>query len=55
MFLEAHFGEVELHMPDEPPEGEQNEDEPAPALLVRLDEADAMINLMTMVSFSLIW
>ena len=49
MFLEAHFGEVEFHMPDTAPE-EEPEEPPQPALLVRLDEADALINLMIMVS-----
>ena len=56
MFLEAHFGEVELHMPDEMPEkveDEQGEDHAQPALLVRLDEADAMVNLLSLVSCSL--
>lgn len=48
MFLEAHFGEVELHMPDLATD-EQPEESPEPALLVRLDEADALINLLTMV------
>ncbi|TFK44227.1 mRNA 3'-end-processing protein YSH1 [Crucibulum laeve] len=50
MFLEAHFGEVELHMPDgtEVEEQEQGEDENEPSLLVRLDEADARINLLSM-------
>ncbi|TCD67440.1 endoribonuclease ysh1 [Steccherinum ochraceum] len=49
-FLEAHFGEVELHMPDgaEPIENEAGEDPPEPALLVRLDEADATVNLITL-------
>ena len=50
MFLEAHFGEVELHMPEDAMEQEQGEDPREPALLVRLDEADALINLMSMVS-----
>ncbi|OCH95063.1 Metallo-hydrolase/oxidoreductase [Obba rivulosa] len=48
MFLEAHFGEVELHMPEEMDEPEQGEDHPEPSLLVRLDEADAVINLLSM-------
>lgn len=63
MFLEAHFGEVELHMPDpepptaahEPHDGEEDGEDAsgrAPALLVRLDEADAVINLLTMVRHS---
>jgi cleavage and polyadenylation specificity factor subunit 3 len=56
MFLEAHFGEVELHMPDQPEEepeqGEDNSNEAS--LLVRLDEADARINLVSMVCFGLL-
>ncbi|KAF9010685.1 beta-lactamase-like protein [Cyathus striatus] len=51
MFLEAHFGEVELHMPDEEElqdleHGEEHDHEPS--LLVRLDEADARINLLSL-------
>lgn len=57
MFLEAHFGEVELHMPDpseeEPEQGEDNNNEAS--LLVRLDEADARINLVSMVCVRLSW
>ncbi|KAH9839402.1 beta-lactamase-like protein [Rhodofomes roseus] len=50
MFLEAHFGEVELHMPEDADEHEheQGEDSNEAALLVRLDEADALINLVTL-------
>lgn len=50
MFLEAHFGEVELHMPEDADEQEQEqgEDSHEAALLVRLDEADALINLVTL-------
>lgn len=48
MFLEAHFGEVEFHMPEVAVE-EEPEQPPVPALLVRLDEADALINLLSMV------
>ncbi|KIK67458.1 hypothetical protein GYMLUDRAFT_37588 [Collybiopsis luxurians FD-317 M1] len=48
-FLEAHFGEVELHIPDEMDESEQGEDEhDVPSLFVQLDEADATINLVTL-------
>lgn len=51
MFLEAHFGEVELHMPDAADEEpEQGEDDHEPSLIVRLDEADAQINLLSLVS-----
>jgi cleavage and polyadenylation specificity factor subunit 3 len=50
MFLEAHFGDVELHMPEEVEDGpEQGEDSNEPSLLVSLDEADARINLISMV------
>lgn len=50
-FLEAHFGEVELHMPTDtaPEDMEQGEDAHEPSLLVRLDEADATIDLLSMV------
>lgn len=51
MFLEAHFGEVELHMPEtmeEEPEL-QEEAHQDPSLLVQLDDADAEINLVTLV------
>ena len=49
MFLEAHFGDVELHMP------EVNPDEPAEngseaSFWVRLDDAHAQINLISMVN-----
>jgi hypothetical protein len=53
IFLEAHFGEVEFHQPDETGSeereaGERSDEEPS--LLVRLDEADARIDLMSLVS-----
>ena len=52
MFLEAHFGEVELHMPEGMEDGSgQDEDDNEPSLLVRLDEADARIRLRSMVRF----
>lgn len=61
MFLEAHFGDVELHMPDvgedkevEKEKGEDEEEAESanePSLLVELDEAVAKINLKTLVSF----
>ena len=50
MFLEAHFGEVELHMPEEPESGE--DDHRDPSLLVVLDDAEAQISLVTLVSSS---
>lgn len=50
MFLEAHFGDVELHMPEAAEDdAEQGEDNAEPSLLVSLDEAEAQINLVTMV------
>jgi len=50
MFLEAHFGDVELHMPEEiEDDSEQGEDNIEPSLLVSLDEAEARINLISMV------
>ncbi|KAF7964987.1 hypothetical protein HWV62_1182 [Athelia sp. TMB] len=49
MFLEAHFGDVELHMPDSAgDDAEQGEDSGEPSLLVSLDETEAQINLVTM-------
>lgn len=48
MFLEAHFGDVELHMPEISP------DEPAEkgseaSFWVRLDDSHAQISLISMV------
>jgi hypothetical protein len=43
MFLEAQFGEVEQHE-----SGEEHQD---PLLLVQLDDADAQINLVSLVWF----
>lgn len=51
-FLEAHFGEVELHMPDESngmDDGHNHESE-GPSLVVRLDEDHATIDLVSMAS-----
>ncbi|KAH9998453.1 beta-lactamase-like protein [Russula compacta] len=50
MFLEAHFGEVEYHMPDEDMEAEQEEPTPhgEPSFLIQLDDAEARINLLSM-------
>ena len=53
MFLESHFGEVHMSVP-EPEKGyEEGQDEEAPesVLLIRLDEADALVNLRSMVSY----
>ena len=52
MFLESHFGEVHMNVP-EPEKGQeegQDEEGPEPVLLIRLDEADALVHLRTMVS-----
>lgn len=52
MFLEAHFGDVELHMPEEAADNdEQGDDENEPSLHVLLDEATASINLISMVRY----
>jgi len=48
MFLEAHFGEVELH---EPVPGEEGDEATGHAIIVTLDEAVARIDLDTMVRF----
>ncbi|KAG5642485.1 endoribonuclease ysh1 [Asterophora parasitica] len=51
MFLEAHFGTVDLHIPnpdDDEENVEQGEDDHDPWMNVRLDEADARINLLTL-------
>ncbi|KAG1777751.1 beta-lactamase-like protein [Suillus placidus] len=53
-FLDAHFGDVELHMPEVGGEGDQDQDQgekSEPALIVRMDdsgESDAHINLVTL-------
>lgn len=51
-FLEAHFGDVEFHMPDEAAE-DREEQSGTPALLVQLDEAGAEIDLATLVSWAI--
>lgn len=51
MFLEAHFGEVEYHMPDEDSETEQEglvASQGEPSFLIQLDDAEARINLLSM-------
>jgi len=55
MFLEAHFGEVEYHMPDEDTETEQEEiaSKGEPSFLIQLDDAEARINLLSMACISL--
>ena len=54
MFLEAHFGDVEYHMPDEDMGVEQEEptSRGEPSFLIQLDDAEARINLLSMVTFS---
>lgn len=53
-FLDAHFGDVELHMPEEGGEQDQDQDQSEKsesALIVRMDdsgESDAYINLVTL-------
>jgi cleavage and polyadenylation specificity factor subunit 3 len=55
LFLEAHFGEVEYHMPDEETETEEEEltSHGEPSFLIQLDDAEAQINLLSMVRPSL--
>lgn len=50
MFLEAHFGDVEYHMPDEDMGVEQEEptSHGEPSFLIQLDDAEARINLLSM-------
>ncbi len=57
LFLEAHFGEVEYHMPDEDLEIEQEEvtSQGEPSFLIQLDDAEARINLLSMVRRSLLY
>ena len=54
MFLEAHFGDVEYHMPDEEMGAEEEEPTPQgePSFLIQLDDAEARINLLSMVTSS---
>lgn len=50
VFLESHFGEVHMSVP-EPEKGHeegQDDEGPEPVLLIRLDEADALVNLKSM-------
>ena len=50
MFLEAHFGDVELHMPEINPD-EPAEDGNEASFWVRLDDAHAQISLISMVIY----
>ncbi|KAK0442700.1 Metallo-hydrolase/oxidoreductase [Desarmillaria tabescens] len=54
MFLKAHFGKVELHMPEKTYEEARGLNGPGnePSLLVQLDGADARINLVSMIVIS---
>ncbi|KAJ7218082.1 beta-lactamase-like protein [Mycena pura] len=48
-FLEAHFGDLELHFPDQSQdELEQGEEDNEPSLKVHLDETSAQINLVSL-------
>lgn len=55
MFLEAHFGDVEYHMPDEDMGVEQEGPTSGgePSFLIQLDDAEARINLLSMVNSTL--
>ncbi|KAI9509414.1 mRNA 3'-end-processing protein YSH1 [Russula earlei] len=49
MFLEAHFGDVEYHMPDEmEADQEESTSQGEPSFLIQLDDAEARINLLSM-------
>jgi len=49
MFLESHFGEVHIGVPEPEKGHEDGRDEvPEQALLIRLDEADAVVHLKSM-------
>ena len=52
MFLESHFGEVHMNVPEPEKSNDDGQDEgaPEPVLLIRLDEADALVHLGSMVS-----
>jgi cleavage and polyadenylation specificity factor subunit 3 len=54
-FLETHFGAaaIELHMPEESAEGEEGQADEGPSFIIRLEEADVLINLVDMVSAKL--
>ena len=52
MFLEAHFGDVELHMPEKPLGKENEQDmnvDDVPGLLITQDDAEAFVNLVDLV------
>ena len=53
MFLESHFGEVHMDVPESDKGQDEGQDEvgPEPVLLIRLDEADALVHLRSMVSY----
>lgn len=53
VFLESHFGEVHMSVPQPGKGHEEGQDEvvPEPVLLIRLDEADALVHLKSMVSY----
>ncbi|KAM6502154.1 Beta-lactamase-like protein [Amanita muscaria] len=48
LFFEAHFGEVELHMPETDTEESRTDEEAEPSLLVTVDDSIAEINLVSM-------
>ena len=55
IFLETHFGEVHIGVPEPEKGHEDGQDEgPEQALLIRLDEADAIVHLKSMVSYPFI-
>ncbi|KAI0043657.1 Metallo-hydrolase/oxidoreductase [Auriscalpium vulgare] len=49
MFLDAHFGDIEYHMPDvDDHDMEQGEAGGEPTFLIKLDDAEARINLLSL-------
>ena len=52
MFLEAHFGEIELHLPEAPlgdDETKAESPDEIPGILITQDEAEAFVNLAEIV------
>ncbi|KAI0066120.1 Metallo-hydrolase/oxidoreductase [Artomyces pyxidatus] len=51
MFLDAHFGEVEYHMPDEDDHDMEQGEAPGgaePSFVIQMDDGDARINLLSL-------
>lgn len=53
MFLEAHFGEIELHLPESPfsvDDAKMENSDEIPGILISQDDAEAFVNLTDMAS-----